>query len=137
MDNVKVTNVLLAVDDGTSTTHVATAGDHDDVAGVEVNKVGDLVRGEVELDRVVDLDLRVGVADRAAIVGDDVGNALGAESDLLDLEELVGRLLGRDAVDHEAALDVVKETEVLARLLNRENICRYISICILSVQNTQ
>ena len=109
----------------------------DDVAGVEVNEVGDLVRREIELNRVVDLDLRVGVADRAAIVGDNVRDALGAESDLLDLEELVGRLLGRDAVDDEAALDIVKETEVLARLLNRENICRYLSECILPVQNTQ
>ena len=122
MDNVEVTNVLLAVDDGTSTTHVTAAGDHDDVTSVEVNKVGDLVRGEVELDRVVDLDLRVGVADRAAIVGDDVRDTLGAESDLLDLEELVGRLLRRDAVDDEAALDVVEETEVLARLLDRNDI---------------
>jgi hypothetical protein len=85
--------------------------------------VDDLVLDEVELDRVVDLDGGVGVADGASVVGDDEGDALGAELDLLDLEELVRRLLLRDAVDGEAALDVVEETEVLARLLDRDYVC--------------
>lgn len=56
-------------------------------------------------------------------MGDDERNALGAELHLLDLEELVGSLLGGDAVDGEAALDVVKEAEVLAGLLDRDDVC--------------
>ena len=137
MDNVKASDVLLAVSDDTTTTPVATAGDEDEVAGIELDVVDNFVLLKVKLDGVVDLDQAVGVTDGSAIMGDDVRNTLGAKRDLLDLKEFVGSLLRGDAVDGETALDVVKETEVLARLLNRENICRYISICILSVQNTQ
>ena len=122
MHDVEVPNVLLAVHDDTSTAHVATTSDHNDVASVEFDEVGDLVRLELELDGVVNLDQRVGVADGAAIVGDDVRNALGAKRDLLDLKEFVGSLLRGDAVDGETALDIVKETEVLVGLLNRDDI---------------
>ena len=77
---------------------------------------------DVEPDGIVDLDQRVGVTDGAAIVGDNVGNALVADRNLADLEELVGSLLRSDAVDRETALDIVKQTEVLARLLDRDDI---------------
>ena len=122
VDDVVATNVLLTVDNDTSTAHVTTTSDHNDVASVELDEVGDLVRLELELDSVVDLDQRVGVADCAAVVSDDVWDALSANTGLPDLEELVGSLLGGDAVDGEAALDVVEETEVLAGLLDRNDI---------------
>jgi hypothetical protein len=41
---------------------------------------------------------------------------------LLDLAQLEGGLLGRDAVDGEAALDVVEQTEVLAGTLNGDDV---------------
>lgn len=122
MDDVEATNVLLTVDDDTRTAHVTTTRDHDKVTRLKVNKVDDLVLLEVELNSVVRVDRRVGVADRAPVVGDDVRDAPVADSDLADLEKLVGRLLRGDAVDGEAALDVVKETEVFARLLNGDNV---------------
>lgn len=74
--------------------------------------------------RATYLDGRVGVTDGASVVGDNEGNALGAELHLLDLKELVGGLLSGDAVDGEAALDVVKETEVLSGLLDGDDVCR-------------
>ena len=122
MDDIEATNVLLAVNDDTSTAHVTATGDHDDVASIELDEVGDLAGLEVVLDGIVNADGGVGVTDGAAIVGDDVWDALGAESDLLYLQKLVGSLLSGDAVDGEAALDVVEETEVLARLLDRNDI---------------
>lgn len=112
----------LTVRDDTCTTHVTTAGDEDDVAGVELDEVGDFVLLKVELDRIVRLDERVGVADCAAVVGDDVRNALCADSDAEDLAELVGRLLRGDAVDCKTTLDVVQESEVFARLLDRDHV---------------
>lgn len=112
--DVEVSDVLLTVHNDTRTTHVATAGDHDDVAGVKLGIVGDLVLGEVKLHSVVDLDQGVRVTDGAAVVSYDVRNTLGTDGDLLDLQELVFGLLGGDTVDGETALDVVKETEVLA-----------------------
>ena len=122
MDNIKASNVLLAVHNDTSTTHVTTTSDHDNVASVELDEVGDLAGLELELDGVVDLDEGVGVADGAAVVGDDVWDTLGANTGLADLKELVGSLLRGDAVDGEAALNVVEETEMLARLLDGNNI---------------
>ena len=51
-----------------------------------------------------------------------VGNAALAKLDTLDLAELVLCLLSGDAVNSEAALGVVDETEVLASLLNRDDV---------------
>ena len=122
MNNVEAANVLLTVGDDTATTPVTATGDEGEVASVKLDKVGDLALLDVETDSVVDLDQGVGVTDRAAVVGDDVGNTTVADGHLTDLKELVGSLLRGDAVDGEAALDVVKETEVLARLLDRNDI---------------
>lgn len=141
MDNVESSNVLLSVDNGSSSAHVASASNHDEVSDLESNEVVDLVGrlngrrvgcasggwcdgcgGEKKLDGVVDLDGRVGVADGSAIVGDQVGDASGTELHALDLAELVFALLLGDAVNSESALDVVEQTEVLARLLERDDI---------------
>lgn len=63
MDDAEATVVTLTVGDDTNTTHIATTGNHADGAGIELDEVGDLASGEVNLDGVVDLDGRVGVAD--------------------------------------------------------------------------
>jgi hypothetical protein len=63
VDNVETTIVTLTVSNDTNTTHVAATSDHADNASVEADKVGDLASGNVNLDGVVDLDGRVGVAD--------------------------------------------------------------------------
>ena len=122
VNDIEATNVLLTVHDDTGTTHVTSTSDHNDVASIELDEVGDLALLNVETNSVVDLDQGVGVTDRAAVVGDDVGNTTVANGHLTDLEEFVGSLLRGDAVDGEAALDVVEETEVLARLLDRNDI---------------
>ena len=56
-------------------------------------------------------------------MGDNEWDTLGANTGLLDLAELVSGFLWSDTVDGEATLNVVKETEVLARLLKRNDIC--------------
>ena len=53
---------------------------------------------------------------------DQEWDSTAAELDALDLAELVLSLLGLDAVDSEAALGVVDEAEVLASLLNGDDI---------------
>lgn len=63
VDNVEASVVALTVSDDTNTTHVTTTSDHDNGAGVELDEIGDLAGGEVNLDSVVDLDQRVRVAD--------------------------------------------------------------------------
>ena len=63
VDNVETTIVALTVSDDTNTTHVTTTNGHGDGASVELDEVGDLASGEVNLDGVVDLDGRVRVTD--------------------------------------------------------------------------
>ena len=122
MDDVETTDVLLTVSDHTATTPVTTTGDEDEVASIKLDKVGELALLNVEANGVVDLDQRIGVTDGATVMGNNVGDTLVADGDLADLEELVGGFLRGDAVDGETALDIVKETEVLVGLLNRDDI---------------
>ena len=63
VDNVEASVVALTVSDDTNTTHVATTGDHDNDTSVELDEVGDLASGEIDLDGVVDLDGWVRVTD--------------------------------------------------------------------------
>ena len=122
MDDIEASNVLLPVHNNTSPAHVTSTGDHDDVPGIELDEIGDFVLLKVELDGVIDLDEGIGIPDGSAVVGDNMRDTTGTESDLADLEEFVAGLLGGDAVDREATLDVVEQTEVLARLLDGNDI---------------
>ena len=122
MNDIKASNVLLSMHNNTSPAHVTSASDHDDVACVELDKVGDLCLFNVILDGVVDTDMGVGITDGSAIVGDDVGNSTVADSDATDFQELVGRLLRCDAVDRETALDIIEQTEVLSGFFDRDDI---------------
>lgn len=122
VDDIETTNVLLPVYNDTSPAHVASTGNHDDVTSIELDKVGNLALLNIELDGVVNTDKGVRVTNSAAVVGDDVGNTTVSESDAADLQEFVGGLLGSDAVDGEAALNIVEKTEVLARLLDGDDV---------------
>ncbi|KAH6607358.1 hypothetical protein Trco_003671 [Trichoderma cornu-damae] len=119
VDDVEATVVTLTVGDDTNTAHVATTSDHGDGASVELDKVGDLAGGEVNLDRVVDLDQR---NSRSRIVRDQEWDSTTAQLHALDLAQLVLGLLGLDPVHGEATLGVVDEAEVLARLLDRDDV---------------
>ncbi len=122
MNDIESSDVLLSVYDDTNTTHVTTTRHHNNVTSVELDKVDDFVLLKVELDGVIDLDEGIGIPDGSAVVGDNMGDTTGTKSDLADLEELVAGLLGSDAVDRESTLDIVEQTEVLARLLDGNDI---------------
>ena len=78
-----------AVDEGADAAHVtATSAEHKD-ASVELDVLGHAASLEVNLDRVVDLDVGVGVADGAAVVRHNVRHALGANLGAGDLAQLV------------------------------------------------
>ena len=122
VDNVESTLVPLPVHNDTGPSHVSSSGDHDDVTDVKLDVVDNLVVDQVELDGVVGLDGGVGVTDGSSVVGDEVRDTLLSELVSLDLQELEGSLLGGDSVDGESTLDVVEETEVLARPLDRDDV---------------
>lgn len=122
MNNLVITNMLLAVDNGTSATHVTTTGDHDQVTSVELHHIRDLSLFEIELNGIVRLDVRIRITDSATVMRHDVWHAVRADRKPANFEELVCRLLRCNAVDCETTLDVVQKAEMLARLLNGDNI---------------
>jgi len=114
--------MLFPVHNDTRTPHVTPTSDHDDVTSVELDEINDLPLLEVELDGIIDADLGIRKTDRSAVVSENVGNTLAANSYPADLEELVGGLLGGDAVDGEAALHIIEKSEMLAGFLNGDDI---------------
>lgn len=122
VDNVEATIVTFTVGDDTDTTHVTTTGDHDDGTSIEGDVFFNLAGLQINLDGIVDLDERVRVADCSGIVCDEVWDSLLSELDSSDLAQLVLGLLRGDSVDGESSLGVVDQTEVLAGLLESDDI---------------
>ena len=69
MYNVEATVVTLTMRDNAHTTHVSSTGDHGNDTSVEADEVCDLSRSQVNLDRVVDTNGWIRIAN-AAIVSD-------------------------------------------------------------------
>ena len=91
---------------------------------------------EVELDGVVLLDVGVGEADGAAVVGDNVWH-LGLAEDLSDdLAELELGLLLVNSVGLEATLDVVEHAEVLTSLGDGEDILEAEGVLVVTLDLT-
>lgn len=128
MDDVETSHVLFTMNNDTSTTHVTTTSDHDDVASIERNKVGDFALLKVKLHSVVDLDGWIRVSDGATVVRDDVRDTLGTDGHFADLEQFVASLLGSDAVNSETTLHVIQQTEMFARLFDRDSVCLYMNV---------
>ena len=122
MHDIKSSDVLFSVHDDTRSAHVTPTCDHNNVTSVELDVIGDFALLEVELDSVIDCNQGIWVTDCSAVVRDDVRDTLGADRHPANLQEFVCGFLRCDAVDSEPALDVVEETEVLARFLNRNDI---------------
>ncbi len=79
VDDVERAWMSFARGNGTNTTQIVTAGDHDQVARVELDVILDFVVLQVQAECVVDLDVRVGVTESAAVVGDQHWHTLGAD----------------------------------------------------------
>lgn len=65
MDNVEPSIVALTVRDDANAAHVAATRHHGNDTGLELDEARNLARGQVNLDRVIDLDDWVRVADAA------------------------------------------------------------------------
>jgi len=122
VDNVETSIVTFTVSDNTNTSHVTTTSGHGDNTSIELDEVGDLTSGEIDLYGVVDLDGWVRVTDSSSIVRDQEWDSALAQLHSLDLSKLVFCLLGLDSVDSEATLGIVDQAEVLASLLDADDI---------------
>jgi len=147
VDDVETTIVALTVSDNTNTTHVATTNNHGDHTSVELDEVTDFAGGKVDLDGVVDFDGGVGVSDtiipsafynvsnhsliqrligasdlRASIMRNQVWDSTLSNLNSLDLAEFVFCLGLFNAVHSEAAFSIVDQSEVLASLVDGDDI---------------
>jgi hypothetical protein len=133
--------------DNTNTTHVATTSNHGNHTSVELDKFGNFSSAKVDLDGVVDFDSRIGVSDtiipsafysvsnhslvqrligagdlRASIMRNQVWDSTLANLNSLDLAEFVFCLGLFNAVHGEATFGIVDQTEVLASLVDGDDI---------------
>jgi len=129
VDNVETSIVTLTVGNDTNTTHVATTSSHGNDTSVELNEVGNLSGCKVDLYSVVNLDGWVRVSNSSSIVRDQEWDSALAQLYSLDLAELVFGLLSLNSVDSETALGVVDKTEVLASLLDGNDIHEACWVC--------
>lgn len=104
MDDVETTVVALTMSDDTDTTHVTTTSDHSNGTSVELDGVGDLASGEIDLDGVVDLNQRVRVAN--AVV-EDITLAIGLEGKTHTSHRGSKLSTGVDSTTHDESLAVV------------------------------
>jgi len=129
VDNVETSVVAFTVSDDTNTTHVVTTGDHGNGTSVELDVVGDFASGQVNLDGVVDLDERVRVTNSPCIMRNQEWHSTATQLHTLDACQLVFSLLSCDAVDSEATLGVVDKAEVLAGLVDCNNVHESGRVC--------
>mmetsp|Transcript_31120 Transcript_31120/g.69883 ORF Transcript_31120/g.69883 Transcript_31120/m.69883 type:complete len:300 (+) Transcript_31120:123-1022(+) len=122
LDDVERARVLLDVLDHTHAPSVATALDSGELADAELDEVNGLARGQVHLNRVIHLDERVRVTDRAPVVGHKEWNVLPGDLELLHPAKFEVNLIRLDTVEGEAALGVVQKAELVVRPLHRHNI---------------
>jgi hypothetical protein len=116
------TGMVLNVLEDTDTTDIVTAGNENVGTVLLLDNRLDFVGLKVELDGIVDLDIGVGVADSAAVVGNDVGDLVGTNTLLGDLAQFKCGFFGINSVGLETALDVVKDAVVLAGLPDGDDI---------------
>ena len=131
MHDVKSTDMLLSMDNYTSTTHVAPTSNHNNISGIKFHEVNDFSLLQIKLDRVIHFDKWIGISDSSAIVSDNVWYTTCTKGNLLHFAKLVRCLLGGDAMDRETTLDVVKKTEVFVGLVNRNNVHETCRVCLI------
>jgi len=116
------TGVVLNVLEDTDTSHVVSTSGENGSAVIELDNTINITSLKVKLDGVVLLDVGVGETDGAAVVCDNIWDLVLSKNLSGDFDELEASLLSVDGVGHEAALNVVEHAEVLAGLVDGNNI---------------
>lgn len=114
--------MLFNVDECSYAPTIVSFGDHDHSTQFELDNVGHFSSFNIDLDGVVDLDIWVGVADGASVVGDSDGDLSGSDVDLVDPAELVLGLLAVDSLKDETSLGVEQEAEAISALFQFDDV---------------
>jgi len=122
MDNIEATDVSISVDNDTDSSDVVTGGDQRKIASFEGNVVNNGTSGDVNLDGIQNLDSGVGESDGTAIVGDNVGDLVGADRSLGDLAELVLGFFLTNVSEDESSLYVIENSVKFTSLLDADDV---------------
>ena len=117
MHDVEASQVPLDVHDLSLATDVVATSDESKVPRLIVIPLRDRVLFEVELYSVSLLDFRVGEADGARVMTDDVRHLVGSDGLALDLKQFIACLTFLDLDQGDSSLDVVEKAVVLVDYL--------------------
>jgi hypothetical protein len=120
--NGKGSLVLLDVLELSNTSSIVTLGDVYHSSNLELEDVAHLSGSDINLDRVVGLNIGIGETKSTSIVGDSNGNLVGSDVSLGDLDKLVRSLLLGNTVKNITSLGVEKKTEDISGLLKLDNV---------------
>jgi hypothetical protein len=121
-DDRKGSVVLLNVHKTSHSSSIVTLGDENHGTQVELDDVRHLSGSDIDLDRVVDLGIRVGVSEGPSVVGDGTGDLVGTNVDLGDSAKLVLSLFSVNSVHDVTSLGIEQQTEAIVCLLQFNNI---------------
>jgi hypothetical protein len=121
-DNVERSIVLLNVHDSPNTPTVVSTSDHNHGSQVELEDIGHLSGGNINLDAIVDLDIRVGVSDGATIMSYGNGDLSARDVNLVDTAELVLGFCLLNSVKNVSPLNIEQESESVVGLFQFDNI---------------
>mmetsp|Transcript_14249 Transcript_14249/g.25767 ORF Transcript_14249/g.25767 Transcript_14249/m.25767 type:complete len:204 (+) Transcript_14249:627-1238(+) len=114
--------MFLEVDKLSNTSSIVSLGHHNHGTHLELENVRHLAGGDIYLNGVVDLDIRVRVTKGASVVSDSNRDLLSRDVNLLDAAQLVLGLSLLNTVKNETSLGIVKETKAIARLLELDGV---------------
>mmetsp|Transcript_28602 Transcript_28602/g.43924 ORF Transcript_28602/g.43924 Transcript_28602/m.43924 type:complete len:266 (-) Transcript_28602:12-809(-) len=121
-DNIERTLVPFNVHELSNTSRIVTLGKHDHGSNFELNNFRKLSSGNINLDRVIYLGIRVGVTEGASIVGNGHRDLIGRDVHLVDTAKLVGSLFAFKTVKDETSLDIKQKTETISGLFEFNDI---------------
>jgi len=122
VDNVEGTGMLLLGHDDSNSAGVTTTSDHAQVSNIKGDDILDFTSSQIQLDSVVDFDDRIGVPDGPTVSGVQMGYHSLAGLFVSNFAKLVLGLGCGNPVDSESAFSVVDDSEVLASLLDLDNV---------------
>jgi len=120
--NVEGTWMLLDGLEDTNTTNIVSTNEHNRGTVGELDNGLDVTGGEVNLDGVVDGDIRMRISHGSTVVGRDVRDLIlvdGLSDNLAKLELGLSRV---DRVSLEATLGIEEDSEVLVSLLDGDDV---------------
>ena len=115
-DDIERVQVMLDVHQSTDSPGIVSFCHEHHGAELELDGIGHFARGNVDLDRVVGLDVGVWIADRATVVGDSNRNFSSADKHFGDAAQFERGFLAINSVQYESSLRVHHETESVAAL---------------------